>query len=164
LTKRETTCQQVGPQRLVGPERVEMGSRAFREAEQAGGTLTGRVPGLGDDAVGAGLPNRPVLCPELSARLACPLSCGGRVAGGEGSGGSREEQLRRFVGDPAFRWYPAERGARFTRRVCGKPGGKQCGAAVDGEFGDILAKRVVAFLRLIEIGQRPGKVAAAQRG
>jgi len=82
LTKGETACQQVGPQRLVGPERVEMGSGAFRKAEQAGGTLTGRIPSLRKAEVSARLPPIPSLCPEESARLTGPLSCIGRVACG----------------------------------------------------------------------------------
>ena len=43
-----------------------------------------------------------------------------------------------------------------------RPGGQQGGAAVDGQVGVGLAERVVAVPRLVEIGERPGQVAAAE--
>ena len=61
------------------------------------------IPGLGEDEAGAGLQVRPPLRPEQPARLACPLSGFGRVAGGQGGGGGREEQFRLLVRYPALR-------------------------------------------------------------
>ena len=107
-------------------------------------------------------PDSPLLGPEQPARQACPLSCVGRVACGQSGGGGSEKQLRRFVSDSALRRYPAERGVGLSRRFSSQPSGQQRRAAVDGEFGDDLAERVVAVPGFIEVGERLGKVAAAQ--
>ena len=125
--------------------------------------LTGCVPGLRKDEVSTCLPAIPFLRPEEPARLTCALSCGGRVACGEGGRGGSEEQLRRLVSDPTLRRYAAERGVGLLRRIPRQPSGQQCQTTVNGQVEDGLAERVVAVACLVKVTKRLGKVAAAQR-
>ena len=124
--------------------------------------LARRIPGLGEDEAGACLPEGTPLRLELPARLTRPLPGVGRTARGQGGGGGGEEQLRRLVRYPAFRGKPAECGFRLLRRLSGQPGGQQRRTAVDGELGKGLAERIIAVRRFVEVGERLGKVAAAQ--
>jgi len=102
--------QQVRLHRLAAPGCVETGGDLLGVPEQRSGMLAGGVPGLGEDQVGARLPEGPPLRPELPMRLTCLLSGVGRVAGSQGCGGGGEDQLGFLERDPALRRDPAERG------------------------------------------------------
>ena len=82
---------QVGLHRFARPGFVEMAGDLCCVAEQGGGMLAGGVPGIGEDEVGARLPQGAPLRLELASRLTCPLPGIGRVARSEGGGGGYEE-------------------------------------------------------------------------
>ena len=150
--------------RLVGSACIEVGGDCLGRAEQAGGTLTGRISGLGDDQVGARIPDDPPLGPEQAVCLTPPLYGGAWVSCGQGGGGSREQQLCSFVRDPFALRCPAKGGLSLCCRFCRQPGSQQSRAAVDGELGVGLAERFAASACLVEVGKRFGQVAAGQGG
>ena len=158
--KGDAPGQQVRLHRVAGPGRVEPVGDLLGIPEQRSRMLAECVPGLGENEAGPRLPVGPTVGPEHPPRLSRPLSGAGWVARGQGGGGGRVEQLRvpvRYA--PAGR-NPAQRGVGLLCRFSRQAGGQQRQATVDGEFGNVLAERLVASSRFVEIRERVGEVAA----
>ena len=141
--QREAADQQVRVHGLAIPGRLEAGGDPLGVPEERCGPLTGRVPGLGEDEVGARFPDSPLLRPEQPTRLTCSVCRIHRVARGQG-------RRRRRTAAPlscTLSIPPEVSGSarcRFLAPPLRPARRQQRPAAVNGKVGVDLAERVVA--------------------